>query len=240
MPNAYDLHGKTAVVTGGAKGIGRAVAELLLASGAAVTIWDLAAARTPGAASEIVDVRDAGAIASALAKLPDPANPEILVNCAGYLGVTQAYLAHPRDDWERIVAVNLLGTMRVTQAVAPRMVRAGRGRIVNFGSLAGKEGLATLGAYSAASGGVIAFTKALARELAGQDVFVNCVAPGPIDTDMIRDLGAPAVTAMIADSPMKRLGTAAEVAQLVAWLCTDASRFNTGAVFDMSGGRARY
>jgi 3-oxoacyl-[acyl-carrier protein] reductase len=109
-----------------------------------------------------------------------------------------------------------------------------------MGSLAGKEGLATLAAYSAASAGVIAFTKALSRELVSQNVFVNCVAPGPIDTDMIRGLGADAVSAMIADSPMKRLGSVNEVAQLVAWLCTDASHFNTGAVFDISGGRARY
>ncbi len=109
-----------------------------------------------------------------------------------------------------------------------------------MGSLAGKEGLAQLAAYSAASAGVIAFTKALSRELVGQNILVNCVAPGPIDTEMIRNLGDAAVRQMIVDSPMKRLGTADEVAQLVAWLCSDASRFNTGAVFDMSGGRARY
>jgi 2-dehydro-3-deoxy-L-rhamnonate dehydrogenase (NAD+) len=107
-------------------------------------------------------------------------------------------------------------------------------------SLAGKEGVAGIAAYSAASAGVIAFTKALSREVVGRNIFVNCVAPGPIDTGMIRDLGADVVDAMIEDSPMKRLGLPEEVAQLVAWLCTDASRFNTGAVFDMSGGRARY
>jgi NAD(P)-dependent dehydrogenase (short-subunit alcohol dehydrogenase family) len=163
-----------------------------------------------------------------------------LINNAGYLGRTQRFAAHPREDWQRIVAVNLLGTMQVTQAVLPRMLHAGRGRIVNMGSLAGKEGLASLAAYSAASGGVIAFTKTLSRELVGQNIFVSCIAPGPIDTGMIRGLGADAVSALIADSPMKRLGSVTEVAQLVAWLCTDASRFNTGAVFDMSGGRARY
>lgn len=128
----------------------------------------------------------------------------------------------------------------MTQAILPYMIRAGRGRIINLASLAGKEGLAYLAAYSAASAGVIAFTKALSREVAGSNIFVNCVAPGPIDTDMIRGLGNDAVRQMIADSPMKRLGTAEEVAHLVAWLCSDASRFNTGAVFDMSGGRARY
>ena len=119
--------------------------------------------------------------------LPEPDDPAILVNCAGYLGRTQSFIGHRADDWERIVSVNLLGTMRVTQAVLPRMLEAGRGRIINFGSLAGKEGLASLSAYSAASGGVIAFTKALSRELADKGIYVNCVAPGPIDTDMIRD-----------------------------------------------------
>ncbi len=240
MPNTYELSGRTAVVTGGARGIGRAVAELLMASGAEVRIWDANPAQVAGATSDVVDITDAGSVAAAVARLPGTTGPDVLVNNAGYLGRAQGFVTHATDDWQRIVAVNLLGTMRVTQAVLPRMLRAGRGRIVNLGSLAGKEGLATIAAYSAASGGVIAFTKALSRELAGQNIFVNCVAPGPIDTDMIRDLGAEVVSAMIADSPMKRLGTASEVAQLVAWLCTDASRFNTGAVFDMSGGRARY
>ena len=240
MPNVYDLRGKSAIVTGGAKGIGKAIAQALLAGGASVRIWDANTAQVPGASSDVVDVTDAGAIAAALARLPDENAPDILVNDAGYLGKTQAFAAHPGEDWQRIISVNLMGTMHVTQAVLPRMLRAGRGRIVNMGSLAGKEGLATLAAYSAASAGVIAFTKALSREIAGQNIYVNCVAPGPIDTDMIRDLGSDAVGRMIADSPMQRLGTPEEVAQLVAWLCTDASRFNTGAVFDMSGGRARY
>jgi len=130
--------------------------------------------------------------------------------------------------------------MQVTQAVLPYMLRSSAGRIVNMGSLAGKEGLAKLAGYSAASAGVIAFTKALSRELVGHNILVNCVAAGPIDTDMIRNLGADAVDAMIAESPMKRLGSPAEVAHLIAWLCSEASQFNTGAVFDISGGRARY
>jgi 3-oxoacyl-[acyl-carrier protein] reductase len=240
MPNSYDLHGKFAIVTGGAKGIGGAIVELLVASGATVRIWDAAPSQVPGASSDLVDITDAASVEAALARLPQPDQPDILVNNAGYLGKAQTFLTHAIEDWQRIVTVNLMGTMRVTQAILPRMLRAGRGRIVNMGSLAGKEGLATLAAYSAASAGVISFTKALSRELAGRNVFVNCVAPGPIDTDMIRNLGADAVNAMIADSPMKRLGSASEVAHLVAWLCSEASRFNTGAVFDMSGGRARY
>ena len=130
--------------------------------------------------------------------------------------------------------------LEVTRLILPHMRRWGGGRIVNMGSLAGKEGPAKLAAYSAASAGVIAFTKALGREIADTGILVNCVASGPIDTDMIRDLGPEAVKAMISDSPLKRLGTPDEVAHLVTWLCSDASRFNTGAVFDMSGGRARY
>jgi 3-oxoacyl-[acyl-carrier protein] reductase len=228
------------MVTGGAGGIGRGVAELLVASGAIVRIWDIDRAQVSGASSDVVDITDPIAVRDALSRVPDPDEPDILVNTAGYLGKTQSFVSHSSEDWKRILAVNLLGTIQVTQAMLPRMLRAGRGRIVNMGSLAGKEGLATLAAYSAASAGVIAFTKALGRELASQNIFVNCVAPGPIDTGMIRGLGAEAVSAMIADSPMKRLGSTSEVAQLVAWLCTDASRFNAGAVFDMSGGRARY
>ena len=128
----------------------------------------------------------------------------------------------------------------VTRQVLPLMRRAEYGRIVNMGSLAGKEGLPNLAAYSAASAGVIAFTKALSREVCDSNIRVNCIAPGPIDTDLIRRLGDKVVDEMIAASPLKRLGSVDEVAAIVLWLCSDASTFNTGAVFDISGGRARY
>jgi 3-oxoacyl-[acyl-carrier protein] reductase len=240
MPNTYDLAGKTAIVTGAAKGIGRAIAELLLANGCDVSIWDANAADLPGARSMTLDITQPDQVAAAAAELPAGKRIDILVNDAGYLGRATSFLDHAAADWRRIVEVNLVGTMQVTQAILPIMVRQGGGRIVNLGSLAGKEGLAGIVAYSAASAGIISFTKALSREVAQHNIFVNCVAPGPIDTDMIRDLGPDVVSQMIKDSPMGRLGEAAEVAHLVAWLCTDASRFNTGAVFDMSGGRARY
>lgn len=240
MPNRYDLSGKSAIVTGGAKGIGRAIAELLLANGCFVVVWDASSSDVAGAFSRRVDVTQPTQIAAAIDQLPADRQIDILVNDAGYLGKTTAFVDHAPTEWRRIIEVNLLGTMQVTQAVLPIMIRQGGGRIINLGSLAGKEGLASIAAYSAASAGVISFTKAVSREVAQHNIFVNCVAPGPIDTDMIQDLGADVVRRMISDSPMGRLGEATEVAHIVAWLCTEASRFNTGAVFDMSGGRARY
>jgi 2-dehydro-3-deoxy-L-rhamnonate dehydrogenase (NAD+) len=211
-----------------------------MASGAEVRIWDRHGADVSGARSSVVDVTRTDAIARALAELAAEPVIDILVNDAGTLGGVGPFVDQTADGWQRIVDVNLLGTLRVTQAVLPHMLRRRSGRIVNLGSLAGQEGLAGLAAYSAASVGIIAFTKALSREVAGHGVFVNGIAPGPIDTDMIRDLGPDAVDRMVQDSPLGRLGSADEVAHLAAWLCSDASRFNTGAIFDMSGGRARY
>lgn len=241
MPVTYDLNGKTAVVTGGAKGIGRAIVERLTSSGARVNVWDLNPIELNSVTCTKVDVTDRGQVARAVDDLIEQGSRiDILVNDAGYLGKLHAFEEHDPADWLRIIQVNLIGMMTVTQLVLPHMRRWGGGRIVNMGSLAGKEGLVKLAAYSAASAGVISFTKALGREVADTNIRVNCVAPGPIDTDMIRDLGPDAVRNMISDSPMKRLGLVEEVAHLVAWLCSDASHFNTGAVFDMSGGRARY
>lgn len=241
MPVSYDLSGKTALVTGGAKGIGKAIAERLAVSGAKVHAWDINRGDLNSVTYTKVDVTNPSDIERAIETLiGQGVRVDILVNDAGYLGYVTPYEDHDPADWHRILAVNLIGLMQVTQALLPHMRRWGGGRIVNMGSLAGKEGLAKLAAYSAASAGVISFTKALAREVAETGIRINCVAPGPIDTDMIRDLGPDAVKAMINDSPMKRLGRAEEVAHMVAWLCSDASDFNTGAVFDMSGGRARY
>jgi NAD(P)-dependent dehydrogenase (short-subunit alcohol dehydrogenase family) len=238
MPNTYDLAAKTALVTGAARGIGRAVAETLLANGCAVTIWDVDQADVLGATAVRVDVTRSDQVATAAAALPS--RLDILVNGAGYLGQAGPFVQHSPDRWKRIIEVNLLGSIQVTQAILPIMITQGCGKIVNLGSLAGKEGSPGIAAYSAASAGVIAFTKALSREVAQHKILVNCVAPGPVDTDMIRGLGPDVVAQMTRDSPLGRLGAPSEVAELVAWLCSDASSFSTGAVFDVSGGRARY
>lgn len=239
MAVTYDFSNQTAVVTGGARGIGRAIAEQLAASGAEVWIWDIDPVELPGTHSVAVDVTKRNDISRALALMKGK-SIDILVNDAGYLGPYRPFEQFDPDEWQRILQVNLLGMFEVTHQVLPVMRRRGRGRIVNLGSLAGKEGLPSLAAYSAASAGVIAFTKALSREVNDSDIRVNCIAPGPIDTRMIRDLGNETVDAMITASPLRRLGDPKEVAALVIWLCSDASAFNTGAVFDMSGGRARY
>ena len=241
MPVTYDLSGKTALVTGGAKGIGRAIVDRLVMSGAQVHVWDLNPIELNNVAFTKVDVTQSNQITNAIeALVRHGSRIDILVNDAGYLGKLNVFDEHEPAEWHRIIQVNLIGMMQVTHLVLPHMRRWGGGRIINMASLAGKEGLAKLAAYSAASAGVISFTKALGREIADTNIRVNCVAPGPIDTDMIRDLGPEAVKGMIHDSPLKRLGNADEVAHMVVWLCSDASDFNTGAVFDMSGGRARY
>ncbi|WFP60814.1 MULTISPECIES: SDR family NAD(P)-dependent oxidoreductase [unclassified Mesorhizobium] len=241
MSVTYDFAGKTAIVTGGSRGIGRGVATLLARSGADVWIWDADPAPADGIRSQTVDVTKAQDISSALGEVvARTGRVDILVNNAGYLGPYLGFEAFDPAEWQRIVGVNVIGTFEVTHQVLPVMRKAGSGRIVNMGSLAGKEGLPNLAVYSAASAGIIAFTKALSREVCDTDIRVNCVAPGPIDTDLIRRLGNEVVSDMVGASPLKRLGAVEEVAALVLWLCSDASSFNTGAVFDMSGGRARY
>lgn len=241
MDIQYDFSGQTAIVTGGARGIGRAIAAQFVRFGAQVWIWDNDPVELDGAHSLTVDVTKADEIAKALAQMMRQSSRiDILVNNAGYLGSYRPFEQFDAGEWRHIVQVNLIGVFEVTRQILPLMRRAGRGRIVNMGSLAGKEGLPSLAAYSAASAGVIAFTKALSREVCDTDIRVNCVAPGPIDTDLIRKLGHEVVDAMITASPLKRLGSVDEVAGMVLWLCSAASAFNTGAVFDMSGGRARY
>lgn len=190
MSVTYDFAGRTAIVTGGARGIGRAIATQFARFGAQVLIWDVDPINLEGARCLKVDVTSAEQVAKALAQVVSQSpRIDILVNNAGYLGSYQPFDQFSVEELERILRVNLIGVFEVTRQVLPIMRRAGHGRIVNMGSLAGKEGLRNLAAYSAASAGVIAFTKALSREVCDTDIRVNCVAPGPIETDLIRRLG---------------------------------------------------
>src|SRR5882762_5669765 len=211
----YDFSGQTAIVTG------RAIAAQLVRFGAQVWAWDVDPVELDGAQSLRVDVTKADEIARALGQTTRQSpRVDILVNNAGYLGRYQPFEQFDSAEWHHILQVNLVGVFEVTRQILPLMRREGQGRIVNMGSLAGKEGLPGLAAYSAASAGVIAFTKALSREVAGTAIRVNCIAPGPISTDLINNLGPTVVASMIASSPLKRLGAVEEVAELAIWLCS--------------------
>ncbi|MEM7429092.1 MAG: SDR family NAD(P)-dependent oxidoreductase [Pseudomonadota bacterium] len=240
---AYDFSGRVAVVTGGASGIGAEIARHYQAAGAAVTVWDLkepAGLDVPHDFHQ-VDVADRAGIDAALsATLERHGRIDFLSHNAGFAGPTLPLAEYDPETWARVVAVNLTGTYYLCRAVVPVMQKAGFGRIINMASLAGKEGTPSASAYSAAKAGVIGLTKSLAKELAQTDVRVNCIAPAAIKTEILDQMTPEFVDIMIEKSPMKRLGLVEEAAELVMWLSSEACTFNTGAVFDLSGGRATY
>lgn len=233
-PTIYDLGGRVAVVTGGLNGIGAAITRALRIAGATTIVWDRAAVSPEDCR---VDVTDPSSIEAAVSALP---RLDILVNNAGYAGPTMPLDEYPRNEWQRIVDINLTGVFNVCRAAVPLLRRGGWGRIVNISSLAGKEGTPNASAYSAAKAGVIALTKSLGKELAGSGVLVNAVAPAAVRTTLLDQMSAAHVQTMIDKSPMKRLIEPEEVADIVIWLCSESCTSNTGAVFDLSTGRATY
>ncbi len=233
----YDYAGKTAVVTGGASGIGQAIAERLRDAGASVQVWDLAAPAFEGVSFAKVDVSDPAQVKAAADGLE---RVDLLVNNAGFAGPAESLVGFDPALWRRIVDVNLVGVYEVCRHLVPLMQKSGAGRIVNMASLAGKEGTPNASAYSAAKAGVIALTKSLGKELAGTDIRVNSLAPAAIESPILAQMSAEHVQIMIDKSPMKRLGTVDEAAEMVLWMLSDACTFSTGAVFDLSGGRATY
>jgi 2-dehydro-3-deoxy-L-rhamnonate dehydrogenase (NAD+) len=231
---SLDFEERTAIVTGGAQGIGAAIAKRLEASGAAVRVWDLSG-------SPAVDVSDPASVAAATkSALRDFGRIDILVNNAGISGVNAPTVDYPVEEWERVLRVNLTGPFLASRAVAPHMVAAGYGRIVNIASVAGKEGNPNAAAYSASKAGVIALTKSMGKELANTGVLVNCVTPAAARTAIFDQMTEAHIAFMLSKIPMGRFVTVDEIAALACWLASDECSFSTGAVFDISGGRATY
>ena len=228
--NKLDFAGRNAIVTGGAQGIGAAIVKRLEASGAKVTVWDLDG-------SPKVDVTDPGSIDKAVKRLE---KVDVLVNNAGIAGKNVPTVDYPIEEWERVLRVNLTSQFLCCRAVAPLMVKAGYGRIVNIASVAGKEGNPNAVAYSASKAGVISLTKSLGKELAKAGVLVNCVTPAAAKTAIFDQMTQQHIDYMLAKIPMGRFVEVNEIAALVCWLASAECSFTTGGVFDISGGRATY
>ncbi len=243
------LEGRTALVTGAARGIGLAITERLLGEGARVALVDVDAGALKATARRLGDRATA-----VVADVTIPADVEravhavgerwgrldIVVNNAGITGRSYPIIELTDDDWHRVIACDLTSVFLVCRAAMRVMLAAGRGRIINIASIAGKEGNPTLVPYSAAKAGVIGLTKALAKEVATRGISVNAVAPAVIETDILKQMTKETVDMLVAKIPMGRVGQPQEVAALVAWLASDECSFSTGAVYDLSGGRATY
>lgn len=247
--NRIDLDGRVAVITGGSGGIGIATADRMLASGATVVLWDRdaqslqdAQARLGQARGYVVDVTDEASVERATADaIAQFGRIDILVNAAGITAPKATVLETSLDGWRRLFEINMVGTFLCSRAVARHMVAADYGRIVNLGSVAGKEGNPFSAGYSASKAAVMSFTKSLAKELAKTGVRVNCVAPAIIATkNLYYDMPEEMQRLWVSRVPMGRPGTPEEVAAMIAWLASEDCSFTTGAAFDLSGGRATY
>jgi 2-dehydro-3-deoxy-L-rhamnonate dehydrogenase (NAD+) len=251
--NQLDLQGRHAVVTGGASGLGYAISQRMIASGATVTWWDVNpevmahAAQAIGSETkaqvhcEKVDVTQHTSVVAALARtIQKRGKIDILVNSAGITGPNMKLTDYPPDAWAQVVNVNLHGTFHCCRELATHMQGNNYGRIVNIASVAGKEGNPNASAYSASKAAVIALTKSLGKELANSGVLVNCVTPAAVKTAMFDQMTPEHIAFMLSKIPMGRFGNTDEVAAMVSWLCTEDCSFATGAVFDLSGGRSTY
>jgi len=238
--NAIDLKGKTAVVTGGAQGIGLAVAARLQASGAQVAVWDMQPAEGADFATAC-DISDANSVQQALAGTEQALGTvDILVNSAGVAGPNMPIPDYPDEAWAQIMAVNLTGTFNTNKAVIPGMRARNYGRILNIASIAGKEGNPNACAYSASKAGVIGFTKSAGKENADKDLSINCVTPAAARTPIFDQMSEEHIGYMLSKIPRERFLEVDEAANMIVWLVSAENSFTTGAVFDLSGGRATY
>jgi NAD(P)-dependent dehydrogenase (short-subunit alcohol dehydrogenase family) len=249
--NKIDLDGRVAVITGGAQGIGYAIAERMLASGAAVSLWDADAAKLAEAKASLgsagrvfteqVELTSESAVAAVTARTIGAAGKiDILVNNAGITGGNAPTWELAPDVWRRVIEVNLVAPYLVCRAIVPHMIEKKYGRIVNIASVAGKEGNPNASHYSASKAGVIALTKSLGKELAGKGILVNAVAPAAAKTAMFATMTQQHIDFMLSKIPMGRFLEVREAAAMVAWLASEECSFSTASVFDLSGGRATY
>lgn len=249
--NTLDLNGRRAVITGGARGMGFAFAKRFLESGASVALWDVnadALGRAKAAldplghvAINTVDVSDYAQVETAAASVAETLGGiEILVNAAGIAGVNVPVTDYPLDTWNAVMNVNLNGIFHTCRAIVPYMQKNDYGRIVNIASMAGKDGNPNASAYSVSKAGVIGLTKSLGKELATSNVRANVICPAVIKTEMLDDVTEEQIGYMLAKIPMGRMGTVEEIASMVGWMCSEECSYSTGAVFDLSGGRATY
>ena len=236
--------GQAAIVTGGVSGIGAGIAQQLAREGARVSLWDRdaeALSKAGAAHNAALDVTDPDAVQRAAADTADKLGRiDILIASAGITGPNHTTWEYPVTEWDRVIDVNLKGVFYCNRAVVPLMLKNGYGRIVNIASIAGKEGNPNASAYSASKAGVIGFTKSLGKELANTAIRVNCVTPAAVRTPIFDQMTEQQVEWMLAKIPIGRFGEISEVSALVCWLASAECSFSTGAVFDISGGRATY
>lgn len=249
--NQLDMKNRVMVVTGGARGLGFAVAQRALRSGAAVALWDIDAERLERSRAELAEL---GSVSAVTVELTDEASVEAavqqtvkahgaihaLVNSAGITGGNGLTWELPVDVWRRVIEVNLIGSYLTCRAVVPRMIEQGYGRIVNIASVAGKEGNPNASHYSASKAGLIGLTKSLGKELATKGVLVNAVTPAAAKTEIFDSMAQQHIDYMLSKIPMNRFLMPDEAASMIVWLATEDCAFSTGAVFDLSGGRATY
>ena len=247
--NKYDLSGKVAIVTGGAQGFGLAITKKFLDSGAEVIIWDIDKAETQKVVDQnkdkkisfnILDITKFEDVQNHVNEISNKKKIDILINNAGITGKNATVWDYPVDEWKKVMDINLLGTFYCCKAIVPIMIKNNYGRIVNVASISGKEGNANAGAYSSAKAGVIGLTKSLGKELANKNIAVNAITPTTANTRILKQMTEKHVNFMLSKVPRNRYLELDELASMVAWLSSEENSFSTGAIFDISGGRATY